>query len=476
MTLREALPGGEPGAPPKESNMVVQDIVSYGAPIAAAAAVGAGFVWQMMRRRTVKPPMPSVEHRDPASGLPTANAAPGEGAEAKSQAVLDFEAVGPGRPTMLAVTAMRGDATVAEVFIQRAFKIDREYWRSLDIGFHEARGLDCLFANVNKLAWVPGSAFERHIYAVSFSPVLEEALRQGFHPRANAVASDLQICAIDASGVQMGEPMLMPDSSWGQPGRVHALWCALNPSDKEHPLKKELDAELSVLADHVGGILKYVSALAARNWQLRYDELKELADDFSRIGAETGPATERTARIDALENVVNASATRIDADIADRTGLMRTLEDTDHSLQYVTACIAVREVIVRIRRVLSILRVMGGDTLAHELHGATEIEQDITAFPDVKPVLAKAQQIADEALKREARTMNEAEIQLAGAVSQHAKELAQLHDAYFEQLNADVRRVQAELDRWIINQSHHQRYAVRVSDDGQIEDMFVLEH
>ncbi len=211
--------------------MVVQDIVSIGAPLAAVAVVGAGFVWQMMRRRTKKPPMPSVAHRDKATEQPTPKTAQ-DNAETKSQAVLDFEAMGPGRPRMLAVTAMRGDATVAEVFIQRAFKIDREYWRSLNIGFHDARGLDCLFANVNKLAWVPGSPFERHIYAVSFSPVLEEALKQGYHPRANAVASDLQICAIDGDGVQMGEPMLMPDSSWGQPGRVHALWCALNPTDK----------------------------------------------------------------------------------------------------------------------------------------------------------------------------------------------------------------------------------------------------
>lgn len=456
--------------------MVVQDIVTYGAPMAAVVVVGAGFIWQMMRRRTVKPPMPSVEHRDPKTGNPTPNEAPQKGAEAKSKEVLEFEAVGPGRPTMLAVTAMRGDATVAEVFIQRAFKIDREYWRSLHIDFHEARGLDCLFANVNKLAWVPGSAFERHIYAVSFSPVLEEALQQGFHPRANAVASDLQICAIDSNGVQMGEPMLMPDSSWGQSGRVHALWCALNPTDKEHPLKKELDAELKILGEHVEGLVAYVSALSARNWQLRYKELHELADDLSRIGAETGPATERNAHIDAIEKVVNSSAQHIDNDIEDRVNLMRTLEDTDQSLQYVTACIAVREVIVRFRRILSILRVIGGDTFVHELHGAAEIEKDITSFPEVRSILAKARQIADEALKNEARTMNEAEIQLAGVVSRHAQDLANLHDVFYDQLKADVKRVQVELDRWMINQSHHQRYAVRVDDSGRIEDMFVLEH
>ena len=97
--------------------MVVQDIVSIGAPLAAVAVVGAGFVWQMMRRRTKKPPMPSVAHRDKATEQPTPKTAQ-DNAETKSQAVLDFEAMGPGRPRMLAVTAMRGDATVAEVFIQ----------------------------------------------------------------------------------------------------------------------------------------------------------------------------------------------------------------------------------------------------------------------------------------------------------------------------------------------------------------------
>lgn len=455
--------------------MVVQDIVSYGALIVAVAAFGAGFAWQMMRRRTPKPPMPFVEHRDPTTANPKAPESPAKGAEAKSDAVLQFEAVGPGRPTMLAVTAMRGDPTAAEVFIQRAFKIDREYWRSLNIPAFEARDLDCLFTNVNKLAWVPGSAFERHIYAVSFSPMLEEALRQGFHPRANAVASDLQICAIDATGVQMGEPMLMPDSSWGRPGRVHALWCALNPTDKQHPLQKELDTELKVLGEHVAGIEKYVSAMSARNWHLRYQELKDLADDYSRIGAETGPATERNEKIDALEEVVNSAAKRIDVDIAGRVSMMKTLEDTDFSLQYVAACISVRELIVRVRRILSVLRVMGGDTFAHELHGATEIEEDITAFPEVKSVIAAAKHIADEALKSNVRSMNEAEIQMAGVISKHAKELGELHDKYHDELLADVRRVQFELDRWMINQSHHQRYAVRVADDGHIEDMFVLE-
>ena len=50
--------------------MVVQDIVSIGAPLAAVAVVGAGFVWQMMRRRTKKPPMPSVAHRDKEQSSP----------------------------------------------------------------------------------------------------------------------------------------------------------------------------------------------------------------------------------------------------------------------------------------------------------------------------------------------------------------------------------------------------------------------
>lgn len=55
---------------------------------------------------------------------------------------------------MLAVTAIRGEATAAELFIQRAFKLTVRFGRRLDVSFHEKRNLDCLFSQRQQLAWV----------------------------------------------------------------------------------------------------------------------------------------------------------------------------------------------------------------------------------------------------------------------------------------------------------------------------------
>lgn len=448
------------------------------APAIAVAAVAAGFAWQMMRRKTVKPkvrPEPMSWKKDPRTGLPIPNDDPAKGAEKTDAGVERFRAVGVKRPTMLAVTAIRGEATAAELFIQRAFKIDRPFWRPLDVSFHEKRNIDCLFSNVNKLAWVPGSAFERHFYAVSFSPVLEEALHQGFHPRVNATAADLQICAIDETGTQLGEPMLMPDHSWGEPAKVHALWCALNPTDKQHDLEPELKEELRVLGEHVESIVEYVSALSARNWQIRFKELTDLADDLCRLGAEAGPATERHSRTNAIEKEVDADSQRIDKAVKDKLDEMRSLEEADQALVYAKACIAVRELIVRFKRILAILRVIGGDTFEHELQGANNMTRDLENFPDVRPLIEAATHMAHEALSKDSRSMNELDLKRAGEITRHAKELVEMHDTYYDQLKKDVDRVQAELDRCLVQQTHQRRFAVRVDDAGHIEEMYVLD-
>ena len=81
-----------------------------------------------------------------------------ERAVKKPKDVRAFDAVGLKRPTMLAVTRMHEDPSASELFIQRAFKIDREFWRELEVSEQEMRRLDCLFEQANKLAWVPGSA------------------------------------------------------------------------------------------------------------------------------------------------------------------------------------------------------------------------------------------------------------------------------------------------------------------------------
>ena len=462
--------------------MAVSDFTGVIAPLAACVIFGAGLTWQLLRRKTVKPKKPnrnvdrvSVIRRNP-NGSPIPNEDPATGAVEKEKAVYDFDAVNVKRPTMLAVTTIRGNATAAEVFIQRAFKIDREHWRELDVPFHEMRGLDCLFANACKLAWVPGSNFERHIYAVSFAPILEEALRQGFHPRVNATAADLQFCAIDETGTQLGEPMLMPDHAWGEAARVHALWCALNPTDKPHELEGELRKEIEVLKDRVEHIGRYVSAVTERTWKLRMDHIVDLAHDIRRLGAETGPANDRNTQTDELVKTMLLEAERIDTMVDDHTKTVKTLEDADSALVHAIAYMHVRELTVRVLRVCALLRVIGGDSFEHEVRSANRITANVSHFTDVKPLIAAAQAIAHTKLATDSKAMVDSEVERAGAITRHAKELTKTHDDLVAALQAEALAVQEEIDKYLLLQSRPRRYAVRVDDYGHVEKLLVLEH
>ncbi len=457
--------------------MAVSELSTVVVSVVACVVVGAGFVWQMMRRRNRKAnaSKPTAVKRD-ASGHPLPPARPEEGAVKKSKAVSDFEAVGVKRPTMLAVTAMRGDATASELFIQRAFKIDREFWHELDVSYHEMRRLDCLFAEANKLAWVPGSAFERHIFAVSFSPVLEEALKQGYHPRVNATAADLQICAVDEMGRILGEPMQMPDHAWGEPARVHALWCALNPTDKPHELEGDLVNELALLKDRVEKLSEHVAALTARTWQQRFEKLLDLSEDLRRLGAEGGQAAERHARIDEIVKEVRGDAARIDEAIAERASSVKTVEDADQALVHAVAYLYVRELTIRVLRVCALLRVMAGDTFAHEVHCANHIITDLDQFTDVRGLIAAAAAAAHAPLESENhRAMSDQHVQLAGDIARHSRELQKLHDALEGELRSQAQQLQTKVDRCLLWQSHPRRYAVRLDDYGHIEKMYVLD-
>ena len=462
--------------------MAVSDFSGVIAPLAAFVIFGAGLTWQLLRRKSVKPKKPtrtidriSVDRRTP-NGSPVPNEDPATGAVAKDQAVYDFEAVGVKRPTMLAVTTIRGNATAAEVFIQRAFKIDREYWRELDVSVPEMRGLDCLFVNACKLAWVPGSNFERHIYAVSFSPILEEALRQGFHPRVNATAADLQFCAIDETGTQLGEAMSMPDHAWGQEARVLALWSALNPADKPHELEDELRKEIEVLKDRVEHIGRYVSALTERTWKMRMDDIVDLAHDIRRHGTEVGPAGDRNTQTDELVKTMRLEAEKIDTMVEDHTKTVKDLEDADSALVHAIAYMYVRELTVRVLRVCALLRVIGGDTFEHEVRSANRITANVTGFTDVKPLIAAAQAIAHSKLAVESKGMSETEVERAGAISRHAKELTKTHDDLVAALDAEAVSLQEQIDKYLLLQSRPRRYAVRVDDYGHVEKLMVLEH
>lgn len=83
--------------------------------------------------------------------------------------------------------------------------------------------------------------------------------------------------------------------------------------------------------------------------------------------------------------------------------------------------------------------------------------------------------MAHEALSKDSRSMNELDLKRAGEITRHAKELVEMHDTYYDQLKKDVDRVQAELDRCLVQQTHQRRFAVRVDDAGHIEEMYVLD-
>ena len=72
------------------------------------------------------------------AGHPLPNEHPAEGAVKKPKDVYDFDSVGVKRPTMLAVTTKQEEPSASELFIQRAFKIDRGFWREIEVSQNQA--------------------------------------------------------------------------------------------------------------------------------------------------------------------------------------------------------------------------------------------------------------------------------------------------------------------------------------------------
>lgn len=458
--------------------MAVDNISTLAVSLIACAAALAAFVWQLLRRKNKKSnqPQASVMRRNDA-GHPLPNEHPAEGAVKKPKDVYDFDSVGVKRPTMLAVTTKQEEPSASELFIQRAFKIDRGFWREIEVSQNQMRGLDCLFAEANKLAWVPGSAFERHIFAVSFAPAVEQALKQGSHPRSNATAADLLICAIDETGMQLGHAMRIAGHASAEPARVQALWRALNPADKPHELDAELAAEMDVLQDRIEHLSQHVAALTAAAWQQRCFRVQELAQELrgQRTQGECGSA-EFHVRLDELVEEVKAEAERIDAAVAERSRTVRTMEDADDALLHAIAYMYVREMTILVLRAAALLHVIAGDTFAHEVSCANHIMTDLEAFTDVKPLLAAASRLAHAPLESEAhRAMTDGAVERAGAIARHAQELEKVHDELFADLRGRAAELQARVDKCLLWQTHPRRYAVRLNDEGSIEKMFVLD-
>ena len=398
---------------------------------------------------------------------------PARGAVKKPQEVQEFDAVNVRRPTMLALTTVREDAVSPEVFIQRAFKIDREHWMEIESTDETRRSLEALFSHVCQLAWVPGSAFERHIYSVSFAPALEAALKEGIFRNDKSAGVVTHVTAIDETGEVLGNPMKM-SLAGSKLGLVAALWAAFNPKGMPHELRAELEKENAEVAKRLADLPQHVAYETVASWTMRYASLSAVVAAV-KSGVEADRVSEYLAEIDEISKDMHEQADRIDEAIEKRAGSVVNLEDADDALVHAIAYMYVRDLTVRFMRICSLLRVSIGDSFEEEVRCANAVAGDVNQFTDVRSLIAAAQKVAHDKLDpSHMRTAGEHEISRAAAIAKHAQELTEIHDGFLADLQKQARKVQDDIDQALLRQARLHRYAVRVSDEGMVEKFFVL--
>lgn len=435
------------------------------------ALVALGFILRRLSKEGGGKSTAKTKHIQ--SGRPVPNENPARGAVKKPPEVQEFDAVNVHRPTMLALTTVRENAVSPEVFIQRAFKIDREHWMEIESTEETRRKLDVLFAHVCQLAWVPGSAFERHIYSVSFAPALEAALQEGIFRTDCSAGVVTHVSAIDETGEALGDPMKMSLSA-SKLGLVAALWSAFNPKGMPHELRAELDKENAEVAKRLSDLPQHVAYETVASWTMRYASLSAVvAAVKSGVTAEQVP--EYLNEIDLISKDMHEQADRIDEAIEQRAAKVFNLEDADDALIHAIAYMYVRDLTVRFMRICSLLRVSIGDSFEEEVRCANAVAGDVNQFTDVRALIAAAQKVAHDKLDpSRMRTEGEHEISRATAISKHAQELTEIHDGFLADLRKEARKVQDDIDQALLRQARLHRYAVRVNDEGLVEKFFVL--
>ena len=433
------------------------------------ALVVLGFVLRRLSKEGGGKPTAKTKHIQ--SGRPVPNENPARGAVKKPQEVQEFDAVNVRRPTMLALTTVREDAVSPEVFIQRAFKIDREHWMEIESTDETRRSLEALFSHVCQLAWVPGSAFERHIYSVSFAPALEAALKEGIFRNDKSAGVVTHVTAIDETGEVLGNPMKM-SLAGSKLGLVAALWAAFNPKGMPHELRAELEKENAEVAKRLADLPQHVAYETVASWTMRYASLSAVVAAV-KSGVEADRVSEYLAEID--DKDMHEQADRIDEAIEKRAGSVVNLEDADDALVHAIAYMYVRDLTVRFMRICSLLRVSIGDSFEEEVRCANAVAGDVNQFTDVRSLIAAAQKVAHDKLDpSHMRTAGEHEISRAAAIAKHAQELTEIHDGFLADLQKQARKVQDDIDQALLRQARLHRYAVRVSDEGMVEKFFVL--
>lgn len=303
------------------------------------ALVALGFILRRLSKEGGGKSTAKTKHIQ--SGRPVPNENPARGAVKKPPEVREFDAVNVHRPTMLALTTVRENAVSPEVFIQRAFKIDREHWMEIESTEETRRKLDVLFAHVCQLAWVPGSAFERHIYSVSFAPALEAALQEGIFRTDCSAGVVTHVSAIDETGEALGDPMKMSLAA-SKLGLVAALWSAFNPKGMPHELRAELDKENAEVAKRLSDLPLHVAYETVASWTMRYASLSAVvAAVKSGVTAEQVP--EYLNEIDLISKDMHEQADRIDEAIEQRAAKVLNLEDADDALIHAIAYMYVRD-------------------------------------------------------------------------------------------------------------------------------------
>lgn len=406
-------------------------------------------------------------------GSPIPNENPARSAVKKPQEVQDFDAVNVHRPTMLALTTVRDNAASPEVFIQRAFKVDREHWMEIESTQQTRRQLDALFAHVCQLAWVPGSAFERHIFSVSFSPALEAGLQAGIFRTDKSVGTVTHVTAVDETGEALGEPMKM-SLAGTKFGLVAALWGALNPTGISHELRAELEKENAEVAKRLAELPNHVAYETVASWTMRYASLSAVVA-AAKSGLQSDQVHDYLKEIDDIDADMHAQAEMIDDAIAKRASSVFNLEDADDALVHAIAYMYIRDLTVRFMRICSLLRVAIGDSFEEEVRCANAVAGDVDHFTDVRALIAAAHKAAHAKLDLGSmRSAGAHEIARAAEISQHAEQLEKLHDEFLRDLNSEAHKVQEEIDQIVLRQVRMHRYAVRVNDEGQVEKFLVL--
>lgn len=406
-------------------------------------------------------------------GSPIPNENPARSAVKKPQEVQDFDAVNVHRPTMLALTTVRDNAASPEVFIQRAFKVDREHWMEIESTQQTRRQLDALFAHVCQLAWVPGSAFERHIFSVSFSPALEAGLQAGIFRTDKSVGTVTHVTAVDETGEALGEPMKM-SLAGTKFGLVAALWGALNPTGISHELRAELEKENAEVAKRLAELPNHVAYETVASWTMRYASLSAVVA-AAKSGLQSDQVHDYLKEIDDIDADMHAQAEMIDDAIAKRASSVFNLEDADDALVHAIAYMYIRDLTVRFMRICSLLRVAIGGSFEEEVRCANAVAGDVDHFTDVRALIAAAHKAAHAKLDLGSmRSAGAHEIARAAEISQHAEQLEKLHDEFLRDLNSEAHKVQEEIDQIVLRQVRMHRYAVRVNDEGQVEKFLVL--